>query len=143
MHLELQLHDRNFDPAPDTAYALVLPDGERVAGKTDSDGILHAAVLKADVTLTVTYQPSTEAAPVTINAVIFLPDEEESDRAFVQKIRNLGFGAQGDSDAFAVRKFQGAHKKLKRTGRLDDDTKQAVRDLDDQKLRPAFDDAGK
>ena len=52
-----------------------------------------------------TYQPSTEAAPVTINAVIFLPDEEESDRAFVQKIRNLGFGGQGDSDAFAVRKF--------------------------------------
>ena len=66
--------------------------------------------------------------------------QRRDDRAFIQKIRNLGFGAQGDSDAFAIRKFQSVHKKLKRTGKLDDDTKQAVRDLDDKRLRDWFDD---
>ena len=142
MHLEVQLHDSNFEPAPETHYELVL-DGARVFGTTDSDGIMHAAVRKADVALRVTYQPASEPEAVTIDAVILLPDEGESDRAFTQKIRNLGFGAQGDSDAFAILKFQGAHKKLKRTGKLDDDTKQAVRDLDDQKLRRAFEDEGK
>ena len=90
-----------------------------------------------------TYQPLSEPSPVTIDALILLPDQDETNRAFVQKIRNLGFGAQGDSDAFAIRKFQGAHKNLKRTGLLDDATKQAVRDLENSKLRPAFEDDAK
>jgi len=140
MHLEVMLHDRSFDPAPATHYALTLDTGERVFGTTDSEGVLHAAVRKADIAFTVTYRPSTERVPVTINALITLPDEEETDRAFIQKIRNLGFGAQGDSDASAIRKFQSVHKKLKRTGKLDEDTKQAVRDLDDKRLRDSFDD---
>jgi len=140
MHLELQLHDRNFDPAPDTAYALVLPDGERVVGKTDSDGILHAAVRKAEIVVSVTYQPATEPRPVTIRVVVAPPDEDESDRAFVQKIRNMGFGADSDSDAFAILRFQTEHKKLRRTGKLDDDTKKAVRDAMDEPLRKSFDD---
>ncbi len=143
MHLEVQLHDRNFDPAPETHYEAVIEGAERVFGTTDSKGILHAAVRKSDISLRVTYQPLSEPSPVTVDALILLPDQDETDRAFVQKIRNLGFGAQGDSDAFAIRKFQGAHKNLKRTGLLDDATKQAVRDLENSKLRPAFEDDAK
>ena len=140
MHLALQLHDRNFDPAPDTAYVLVLPDGERVVGKTDSDGIVHAAVRKAEIAVSVTYQPANEPRPLTIQAVVSPPDEDDSDRSLVQKIRNMGFGAESDSDAFAFLKFQTAHKKLKRTGKLDDDTKNSVRDAMNEPLRQSFDD---
>ena len=140
MHIAVQLHDRNFDPAPDTAYALVLPDGARVFGRTDSEGILHAAVRKAEAAVSVTYQPATEPRRLTIQALIHPIDEEDSDRALVQKMRNMGFGAESDSDAFAILKFQGAHKKLKRTGELDNDTREAVRDAMNEPLRKSFDD---
>lgn len=65
---------------------------------------------------------------------------DHAGNAFIPEIRNLGFGVQGDSDAVAIRNFQSVHKKLERTGKLDDDTKQAVRDLDDKRLRDWFDD---
>lgn len=140
MHLEVMLHDRKYDPSPDTHYALTIAAGSRVFGKTDSEGVLHAAVRRGDVSLTVTYQPSTETEPVTITATIIPSAEDETDRAFIQKIRNIGFGTPGDSDSFVIRKFQDAHRKLKRTGKLDDDTKQAVRDLETEKLSDSFDD---
>jgi hypothetical protein len=114
--------------------------GESVFAKTDSEGMVHAAVRKGEIALSVTYHPRTEPHPITLEAIVFPPDEVESDRTLLQKIRNLGFGAQGESDAFGILKFQEAHKNLKRTGKLDDETKKAIRELEGEKLSNVFDD---
>lgn len=53
---------------------------------------------------------------------------------------DLGFGTQSDSDAFAILQFQTAHKNLRRSGKLDDETKKAVRGAMDEPLRQSFDD---
>jgi len=137
MHLAVQLHDRDYNPVPETHYALVL-DGERHHGTTDSDGVLHAAVRKSQLAFAVTYQPANERTQITLQAQVFPPELDETEQALLQKIRNLGFFRTGDSEAFAIRKFQDAHKNLARTGRLDGATEAALRDIDEGRLRDAF-----
>jgi hypothetical protein len=140
MQLAVQLHDRNLNPQPNLPYQIAFADGHTDAGTTDSDGILYDAVPKQPTPITVTYQPANEPAPLVLTATVFPPDEDEQDQVFVERMRNVGFGTQSDSDAFVILQFQGAHKKLRRTGQLDDDTKQAVRDMMDEPLKSQFDD---
>ena len=137
MQLELMLHDRSYDPAPGTTYELIV-GGTSIFGTTDGDGVLRAAVAKTETPLIVKFQPSTETVPIVMTALLTLPDDDETDRAYIQRIRNLGFGTNNDNDAYAIRKFQTAHKELERSGVLDDDTKKAVRDLDDASLSDSF-----
>ena len=127
MEIVVRLHDRQLNPIPGVAYQLTLPSGEMLVGETDSEGDLHASIAKAETTITVTYQPANEPRPVTIKSVLFPPEEGETDRALLQEILNMGFGAEGASATFAILRFQTA-KNLRRTGKLDDATKKAVRE---------------
>jgi len=140
MEIAVRLHDRSFNPAPAVAYQLTLASGETMLGRTDAEGDLHASIAKRETAFSVTYQPANESQPLTISGVLFPPEESDTDRALVQQIRNLGFGGDGASDEFVILKFQAA-RKLRRTGKLDDATKEAVRDTEQRPLRESFDSA--
>jgi len=139
MEIAVRLHDRDFNPTPNVAYQLTLASGETTSGTTDSEGALHAVIAKGETPFSVTYQPVNESQPITIKGVLF-PEEGDSDRALLQEIRNLGFGGEGASDSFVLLKFQAA-RKLRRTGKLDEATKKAVRDTEQRSLRESFDSA--
>lgn len=140
MEIAVRLHDRDFNPTPNVAYQLTLASGETTSGTTDSEGDLHAVIAKGETPFSVTYQPVNESQPITIKGVLFPPEEGDSDRALLQEIRNLGFGGEGASDSFVLLKFQAA-RKLRRTGKLDEATKKAVRDTEQRSLRESFDSA--
>ncbi len=143
MEIAVRLHDQNFNPTPGVAYRLALASGETMSGTTDSEGDLHAVIAKGgagETPFSVTYQPANESRPITIKGVLFPPEEGETDRALLQKVRNLGFGGEGTSDAFVLLRFQAA-RGLRRTGKLDEATKQAVRDTEQRSLRESFDSA--
>lgn len=138
MEIAVRLHDRSLNPAPGVAYQLTLASGETMRGETEAEGDLHASIAKGETPFSVTYQPANESQPLTIRGVLFPPEEGDSDRALVQEMRNMGFGGEGASDAFVILKFQAA-RKLRRTGKLDDATKKAVRDTEERPLRESFD----
>jgi hypothetical protein len=143
IEIAVRLHDRDFNPTPNVAYQLTLASGETMSGTTDSEGDLHAVIAKGEtgeMPFSVTYQPVNESQPITIKGVLFPPEEGDTDRALLQEIRNLGFGGEGASDSFVLLKFQAA-RKLRRTGKLDEATKKAVRDTEQRSLRESFDSA--
>jgi hypothetical protein len=137
----LQLHDRQYKPCGDTAYRLRLASGTMLTGHTKADGTLVFVVPDGPVVqrIAVSYQPADSDEEVTLQASIY-PEGDDADEVYLARMRNLGFGNEADESAAVIHRFQLANRDLTLTGRLDEPTRQAVRDTESQELDMLFED---
>jgi hypothetical protein len=130
LEVELQLADRAFKPCPGAPYRVTLPSGAVKAGRTDAEGLVHLQLPAGLQALHVEYTPEGQQETMTVDATVNASKEpDESDAGYVRRMRGLGFGA-GGSDKFVILKFQDSNPPLRRTGKVDADTKSVLRRLE-------------
>lgn len=124
--LRVRLLDAAYAPHANAAYELTLPDGSKVSGSTDADGILEQPMPPAGPAggdVRIKYTPEGEDE---LEVTVHLPgDDLDGDEAFLAHLRNIGYGAPGEPPAAAVCRFQAASG-LPPTGVLDDATKETI-----------------
>jgi uncharacterized protein (DUF2345 family) len=124
--LRLQLHAKDHSCCANVAYIITLPTGQVIEGSTDASGILMCPLPSEIDRCELEYWPEGESeAGVTVE-VLLHEKSDDSDKSLLNHLRNLGFGAEGESTEESLFRYQ-RYAEIPVTGKLDEQTKASIK----------------
>ena len=124
--LRLQLHSHDHKYCPTIAYAITLPSGEVLKGKTDDKGWLVCSLFSEIESCEIEYWPGGEEQPSVATHVFLTEDIDDADQSLLSHLRNLGFAEDDEPVKDTILRYQN-YMELPTTGTLDDTTRSSIK----------------